>query len=223
VQRGTISYSDVPHKPSYVAPLQAPAVAAANLLITAWLFLPWRTARVRWMRPLAEVTQSARESGRPIIYYSWHAYEPFLLLAFRDVAPQLIPRAIGHDGFTSRLLQRAVAAYGFPVWVYRRRSPVPPKTQIIRMLERDGPIASLVADAGGTPRVVRPGFAEVVRSVEAYLVPIVVRVRLRLRVSRPWRYGLPLPFSRVDVLVGDPLDGRVATPESCRDALEDLG
>lgn len=223
MQRGTISYSDVPHQPSGIAPLQAPAIAAGNMLVAATLFLPWQTARVRWIRPLEEVIRSAQTSGRPIIYYSWHAYEPFLLLAFRDVASQLMPRTIGHDGFKSRLLQQAASAYGFHVWVFRRRSPVSPTKQIIRMLERDRPIASLVADAGGVPRVVRPGFAEVVRSVEAYLVPIVVRARPRLPVSRPWRYGFPLPFSRVDVHVGDPLDGRVATRETCREALEDLG
>jgi lysophospholipid acyltransferase (LPLAT)-like uncharacterized protein len=222
VRRGTISYSDVPYRASRFAALQAPAVAAGNLVVAASLLLPWHTARIRWIRPLSEVTESARASGRPIVYYSWHAYEPFLLLAFRDVPPALIPRAIGHDGFTSRLLQRACAAYGYPVWVYRRHSPVPPKTQIIRMLEDDHPVASLVADAGGAPRVVRPGLAEVVRSVGAYLFPIAVRVRFRLPLGRPWRYGLPLPFSRVDVHMGDALDGRTATPESCRVALEAL-
>jgi len=223
VQRGTISYSDVPYEASRLAPLQMPAVAAGNLLVTAVLFLPWRTTRVRWVRPLEEVTESARASGRPIIYYSWHAYEPFLVLAFRDVARQLIPLAIGHDGFTSRLVQGATSTYGMPVWVYRRRSPVPPKTQIIRMFERDRPIATIIAaDPGGVPGVVRPGFAEVSRAVEAWLVPMVVRARFRLPVGRPWQYGFPLPFSRVDVHVGDPLDGRVATPESCRDALEAL-
>jgi lysophospholipid acyltransferase (LPLAT)-like uncharacterized protein len=169
------------------------------------------------------VTRSALASGRPLIYYSWHAYEPFLLLALRDVAPQLVPQTIGHDGFRSRLLQLAASAYGFPVWVYRRRSPVTPTAQIIRMLERDRPIASLVADAGGAPRVVRPGFVNVARSAEAYLVPVVIRARPRLPVGRPWRYGFPLPFSRVDVHVGDPLDGRFVTSESCQEALEDIG
>ena len=212
----------MPYQPSRRAPLQAPAVAASNLLLAAGLFVPWHTARIRWTRPLAEVTAGARASGRPIIFYSWHAYEPFLVLAFRGVDPPLVPRAIGHDGFTSRLLQRAIAAYGFSIWVYRRRSPVSPKAQIIRMLEADSPIVSLVADAGGVPRVIRPGFAEVARTVGAYLVPAVPRVRFRLPLPRPWRYGLPVPFSRVDVRVGDPLDGREATPESCRAALQRL-
>jgi len=222
VPRGSISYSDVPHRRSRLAPFEAPAVAAGNLLVAGALFAPWHTARVRWTRPLDEVTRDARTSGRPLVYYSWHAYEPFLLLAMRDVPESLMPYAVGHDGFRSRLLQRAAAAYGFRVWVYRRRSPVSPTQQIIGLLERGGTSASLVADAGGAPRVVRPGFCEVMRTVRAHLVPIVVRARPRLSVGRPWEYGVPLPFSRVEVHVGDPLDGRAATPESCREGLEAL-
>jgi lysophospholipid acyltransferase (LPLAT)-like uncharacterized protein len=157
-----------------------------------------------------------------LIYYSWHAYEPFLLLAFRNIATEWTPHAIGHDGIASRSLQHAVAWFGVPVWVYRRRSPVTPTQQIIKLVKEQRHHVALVPDSGGPYGSVKPGIAEIARTVDAWVLPVVVRARGRLRIRRPWRYGFPLPFCSVDVYAGEPFDGRTASVDRCQRSLDAL-
>ncbi len=218
----SVSYSQVPFRRSWTAPLLAPVALVSNVAVMASVYIPWRTARIRWIPPLADVTQSIADSNRPLIYYSWHAYEPFLLLAFRDIATQWIPHAIGHDGIASRSLQHAVAWLGVPVWVYRRRSPVTPTQQIIQLVMEQRRHVALVPDAGGPYGSVKPGLAEIARAVDAWVIPVVVRARGRLGIRRPWRYGFPLPFCSVDVHSGEPLEGRIAGVDRFQLALEAL-
>jgi lysophospholipid acyltransferase (LPLAT)-like uncharacterized protein len=117
-------------------------------------------------------------------------------------------------------LHQSAAWYGFPVWAYRRRSPIPPKTQIIDLLKAERPIIGIFVDSGGPDGEVRPGFLEVARAAEALLVPLAWHARpvVPLRLSGR-RYCLPAPFSRITAYHGQPIDGVTATRDNCRDAL----
>ncbi len=220
--RRLVAYSPVPYRRSWARLLAAPLVLASNVAVGAAVYLPWRTARVRWAIPLDDVMRPVAGSGRSVIYYSWHAYEPFLVLAFRDIPLRSTPSAIGNDGIASRLVQHTVAWSGMPVWVYRRRSPVPPTEQVIQLLKRHPQQIALVPDAGGPYGRVKPGLAEIARAVDAWLIPIVVRGRGRLKIQRPWRYGFPTPFCTVTVYPGEPFEGGTATVDRCQRALEEL-
>ncbi|UCG86599.1 MAG: hypothetical protein JSW71_22320 [Gemmatimonadota bacterium] len=220
-EHGRISFASVPfEKPSWRRSLLTPVILASNVLLGLWIYPCWRTARITWIPSLDGLTRLSGDSGRPIIFYSWHAYEPLTLCAFRDFPSELQPTGIGHDGVLSRMLQRTTTWLGFRVWVYRRKSPVRPKQQIINMVNTRRCNIGLFADAGGPYRRVKPGLPEIAHATASWLVPVVVRGRPALRLSWPRRYGFPLPFCRLVACHGEPIDGLTATVDRCQEALE---
>lgn len=218
-----IRFSDAPYRTRALDVLLEPLVYITNLVVASCLYPAWRTARIRWEPEVAQLIRLFQDRSRPIICFAWHAYELNGVCVFRDFPRDLVPLAIGHDGPPSRALQQSVAWYGFPIWVYRRRSPIPPKAQIIGLLKSERPVIGVFVDSGGPDGHVRPGFLEVARAAEALLVPMAWHARpvLVLRAPRR-RYCLPVPFSQITAYYGQPLDGINATADDCRDALEAL-
>ena len=104
--------------------------------------------------------------------------------------------------------------------MYRRKSPIRPRQQIIEMINERRCNVGLFVDAGGPYGKVKPGLAEIARATEAWLVPVVVRGRPTLRFRWPSRYAFPLPFCSLVAHHGEPIDGRDATVEDCQEALE---
>ena len=212
----------VPFEQRWYAKLLQPIAIAANLVMTACLYPSWRTARVRWSPPYLGLMDRAREERRPIIFYSWHEYEPLTFLAFRDVPDPIKVTVIGHDGLLSRMLQQTAARLGFHVWIYRRRSPVRPKEQIIKLIQTRQCNIGLIPDAGGPYRKVKPGIAEIARATNALVVPLVTVGRRTVTVPWPKRFVLPLPFCSLVVWHGTALDGSTTTVAECQNALEGL-
>jgi len=120
------------------------------------------------------------------------------------------------------MLQQATAWLGFRLWVYRRKSPIRPKQQIIDMVTARGCHIGLFADAGGPYGQVKPGLPEIARATNAWLVPLVVRGRPVVKFRRPRRYIFPLPFCTLEAHHAAPIDGREATVEACQTALDAL-
>jgi len=118
------------------------------------------------------------------------------------------------------MLQRATAWLGFRLWIYRRKSPIRPKQQIIDMVMARGCNIGLFADAGGPYGQVKPGLPEIARATNAWLVPLVVRGRPVVTFKRPRRYIFPLPFCTLEANHAAPIDGRDATVEICQIALD---
>lgn len=218
--RGRISFASVPADDPRSQPLSRALIAVSNAALITWVYPCWGTARIRWDPSLEGLARLIQSTSRPLIYYSWHAYEPTSLCAFRDAPPELMPTAIGHDGLLSRMLQQATARLGYRVWVYRRGSPVPPRQQIIEMVRDRGCNIGLFADAGGPYGCVKPGLPEIGRATDAWLVPLVVRGRPTITFRRPWHYVFPLPFCRLTANTGEPIDGREATIAQCQEALD---
>jgi hypothetical protein len=218
-----VRFSDAPHQRSLLDVCLEPLVYAANVAVACSLYPAWRTARIRWEPDPAQLMRLFKERSRPIMCFAWHAYELNSLCAFRDFPRDVVPVAIGHDGPQSRALQQAAAWFDFPVWAYRRRSPVPPKDQIINLLKAERPVIGVFVDAGGPDGQVRQGFLDVARAAEALLVPLVWHARPALVLRLPHRrYCFPTPFARVTAYHGQPIDGISATPDACRDALRAL-
>lgn len=221
-QRGRVSFAQVPFEAAWYQPLLQPIAFASNVALAAWMYPCWRTARVRWHPPTEVLAQRARDSRRPIIYYSWHAYEPLTLVAFRDVPDPLKPTAIGHDGTLSRMLQRTGAWFGYHLWIYRRKSPIRPKDQIIDLIQRRGCNIGLFPDAGGPYGRVKPGLAEIAAATNALVVPLVTRCRPVVMLRWPRRYRFPLLFSSLVVYNGAPLDGPRTSTDEFQKAMEEL-
>jgi len=218
-----IRFSDAPYRARAFDAVWEPLVYVANLAAATCLYPAWRTARIRWEPDVEQLIRLFKDRSRPTICFAWHAYELNGVCVFRDFPRDLVPLAIGHDGPASRALQQSVAWYGFPIWVYRRRSPIQPKAQIINLLKAERPVIGVFVDSGGPDGQVRPGFLEVARAAEALLVPMAwhARPRLVLRALHR-RHCLPVPFSQITAYHGQPMDGIDATLADCRDALDAL-
>jgi lysophospholipid acyltransferase (LPLAT)-like uncharacterized protein len=218
-----IRFSGAPHQARVFDVLLKPLIYLSNLAAASCLYPAYRTTRIQWEPDVSELVRLFKERSRPIICFAWHAYELNSFCAFRDFPRDLVPLVIGHDGPLSRALQQSASWYGFTVWVYRRRSPIQPKTQIINLLKAERPVIGVFPDSGGPDGHVRPGFLEVARAAEALLVPMTWHARPVLTVlPAPRRYCLPVPFSSILACYGQPIDGVHATADDCRSALEVL-
>jgi len=218
-----IRFSDVPYRRRPLDVLLEPLVYVSNLVVASCIYPAWRTSRIQWEPDAAELIRLFKERSRPIMCFAWHAYELNSFCAFRDFPRDLVPLVVGHDGPQSRALQQSAAWYGFPVWVYRRRSPVQPKAQIINLLKAERPIIGVYVDSGGPDGQIRSGFLEVARAAEAILVPLAWHARPAVVLRSPGRrYCLPAPFSQIRAYHGHPIDGVSATRDDCRHALEVL-
>lgn len=67
----------------------------------------------------------------------------------------------------------------------------------------------------------KPGILEVARACGAQIVPFQVRSTPAIAFGKKLKHLLPVPFSRVDVRRGEPLDG-TTTLEDCQKALDVL-
>ena len=217
-----IRFSNVPHQPRALDALFEPLICSINIAVAGWLYPAWCSARVQWEPDVAELIRLFNERSRPIICYAWHKYELIGTCVFRDFPQDIIPIAISHDGFWSRALQQIGVWFGLPVWVYRRRSPVKPKDQLINLLKRERPIIGLFPDSGGPDGLIRSGFVDVAQAAGALLIPMAWHARPVLTLRFPRRYCFPIPFSRVIAYYGQPIDGTYLTNNNCRKALEEF-
>jgi len=220
--RSPIRFSTAPHDTKWYGAALQPLIYANNLALAAIVHPGWRTARVRWDPDEARLIRLLRDRPSSVIFYSWHASILLIVCAFRDFPADLVPTAIGHDGFRSRAVQQTVTWFGCPVWAYRRTSPVRPKQQLADFLAESRRIVGLLPDAGGPEGEMRPGIVEVARATNSLLVPLAVTARPVATLRVPQRLFLPLPFSSVSAYWDEPIAGDEATVNGCRTALERL-
>jgi hypothetical protein len=219
-----IRYSPAPYEAPWYETLLSPVVLAGNLAVAAVAYPGLHTARVSWHPDAGPLIAFLRERTRPVIFYSWHAYELPILCAVYHLPDDVRPLGIGHDGLFSRVFQRATTWLGVPVWVYRRRSAVKPGQQIIDLIQtaEEPPILGLIPDAGGPYGKMKPGILRIARATSAHLVPVAVHAEPSLLQRHPARYVIPLPLGRVRVHFGAALDGSTVSAEEAHAALEAL-
>lgn len=216
---GRLVYADVPH-----APATSRALEPLFLLSNAWLFVLhapslW-SARVGFAEPLEPLVAAART--RPLVWLTWHRFNLAATAALRALPPAIRPTLVMHDGAASRALTHEASAWlGFETFVFRRRSPVPPRTQLTDYVRRSGRSIVNLPDSGGPYGAMKPGILEVVRACDALVVPFVVDVRPSLTLGRRLRHVVPLPFARVTLRRGAPLDASAGV-DDCQRALDAL-
>lgn len=221
-QPDRVSFARVSRETPRRRRLARPVTFASNAGLALLAYPCWRTAHIRWNVPPDRLLELMKTSERPLLYYSWRAYELPTFLAFRDVSRQLRPTGIGHDGLLSFLLQRVTSWAGYRVWLYRRFSPIRPTDQIVELVKNRRRNIGVFPDAGGPDGRVKPGLTAIARATNALVVPILARGEPSVTVKWPRRYSFPLPFCSVVVYTGDPLDGTTATADECQAALEEL-
>ncbi len=146
-------------------------------------------------------------SGRPVIYTVWHCHLLFPLYYVRRYYPQLPPVVVmaspSRDG---EFIGEVARGLGFTVcFGSRRKGGVKALKQMAEYFRR-GYSCGIIADGSrGPARVAQSGPLYLARETQAPLVPLVVASRRKITFNTWDRFELPLPFSRIAVLVGEPL------------------
>jgi len=157
--------------------------------------------------------------GPPVIYTAWHCHllSPlFTSRRFRGSHPPMVLMASpSRDGEFIAQLARGL---GFVVLLgSRRKGGVQTLGQMAACFRR-GHSCGMIADGSrGPARVAQKGPLYLARETGGAILPVAVAASRKLTFDTWDRFELPLPFSRLALLVGDPLQVR---PEDRGPALE---
>ncbi|HEY9074372.1 MAG TPA: lysophospholipid acyltransferase family protein [Desulfobaccales bacterium] len=165
-------------------------------------------------------------SGQPVLYTAWHCHLLFPLFYARHYAQQLPPVVLmaspSRDG---EFIAAVARGLGFTVCFGSRRKGGVQALQQLADFYRQGYSCGLIADGSrGPARVAQKGPLYLARIANAPLVPLAVAASLK-KTFQTWdRFQVPLPFSRLALLVGEPLrvgpEARGAVMETLRQELE---
>jgi len=172
---------------------------ALGVVLRLWL----ATLRVRVVvHPELEVARN-----RPWVLAFWHGKQ-LPLLAWRRRRPTVVLVSLSGDG---TMQASALAVQGLHVVRgSSSRGGVRGLASLVRQMKRDGADAAFAVDGPRGPRGVAKGGAVVAaRASGGVLVPVASRVRRGLVLHDAWdRFALAWPFTRVDVVLGRPIDPR---------------
>jgi hypothetical protein len=218
---GRIVYADVPHEPPPFERATRPLCWLGNATVFGLIAAAARTSRITWA-PSPEVPASARTSG-PIVYLTWHRFNFASTPALALLPDEARPSLVMHDGLASRALTHDASRwFGFETFVFRRRSPVSPRTQIADYVRTAGRSIVVLPDSGGPYGRVKPGMMQVAAECGAWMQPFVVRARGAVVIGRATRHVVPLPRATLELCWGDPLPPG-ATVQQCQHAMDALG
>ena len=136
--------------------------------------------------------------------------------------PDLAPSYLAHDHFVSEAHSWSAGWLGLRVVHYGRSSHIEPRQQIIRFVQKTHRHLLIFADSAGPYGQLKPGMVEIAEATNALLVPVGLDVTPDIRVGHTWRHRLHIPAARVDVRVGQALEGTNATLAQAQQALEAL-
>jgi hypothetical protein len=153
-----------------------------------------------------------RGAGGPILFAYWHRWAIHHLFHFsggshitmssRKDAGELGYRVLSRHGYTTVRGASGVQSSGG----WKDRGGRDALDQIIRTIRDTGYDAGLTVDGPhGPPLVVKPGIVLLAQGTGAPIVPMAVASRPRLVLPTWDRMHVPLPFSRIVYLFGDPL------------------
>jgi lysophospholipid acyltransferase (LPLAT)-like uncharacterized protein len=166
-------------------------------------------------------------SGAPVIYTTWHGHllSPlFFAQRYRGTQPAMVLMASpSRDG---EFIAQVARGLGFIVFSgSRRKGGVQALRQMAIWFNR-GHSCGMIADGSrGPARVAQKGPLYLARQTQGPILPLAVAARYKLTFDSWDRFELPLPFSRLALIVGEPLrvrlDDRGPALEARRLELED--
>jgi lysophospholipid acyltransferase (LPLAT)-like uncharacterized protein len=177
------------------------APALARRLVQAYLLTcPWELVAT------PEVKQFIA-SGPPVIFTAWHCHllSPlFYAHQYREVQPPMVLMASpSRDG---EFIAEMARGLGFMVFSgSRRKGGVQALRQMATWFNR-GHCCGMIADGSrGPARVAQKGVLYLARETQGPIIPLGVAARRKVTFDTWDRFELPLPFSRLALLVGEPL------------------
>jgi lysophospholipid acyltransferase (LPLAT)-like uncharacterized protein len=146
-------------------------------------------------------------SGQPVIYTIWHCQLLYPLYYMRRYYPQLPPVVVmaspSRDG---EFIGKVARGLGFTVCYGSRRKGGVQALQHMAEYFRQGYSCGLIADGSrGPAREAQKGPLYLARVTRAPLIPLAVASSRKVAFNTWDRFELPLPCSRLVVLVGEPL------------------
>ena len=187
------------------------AVLAMALALAARLWLS--TLRVRVVaHPALALTDE-----RPWVLAFWHGTQ-MPILAWRGRKDTVVLVSLSSDG---ALQARALKMLGLHVVRgSSSRGGAAGLAALVRAMKRNGADAAFAVDGPRGPyRAVKGGAILAARATGGVVVPALGGVRRGITLRRAWdRFAVALPFSRVDVALGAPIDPNVTV--DARGALE---
>ena len=165
-------------------------------------------------------------SGQQALYTTWHCHLLFPLFYVRHYEGQLPPLVLmaspSRDG---EFIAEVARGLGFAISFGSRRKGGVQALQQMAGYYRRGYSCGLIADGSrGPARIAQNGPLYLARITNGPIVPLAVAASRR-KIFQTWdRFVLPLPFSRLALLVGEPLhvppEARGAALEALRQELE---
>jgi lysophospholipid acyltransferase (LPLAT)-like uncharacterized protein len=146
-------------------------------------------------------------SGLPVIFTTWHCHllSPlFFARRYRGTQPAMVLMASpSRDG---EFIAEVARGLGFEVFLgSRRKGGVKALHQMVIWFKR-GHSCGMIADGSrGPARVAQKGPLYLARQTQSPILPIAVASRRKLTFDTWDRFELPLPFSRLALIVGEPI------------------
>jgi lysophospholipid acyltransferase (LPLAT)-like uncharacterized protein len=174
--------------------------------LAAYAEILWKTCRTDiqgW-----DLAAGILETGSPFIITAWHGQTHLLYPAFKDHLDLRRLAMIVVDDPRQAVLStfaQVVGAQTFPV--IRSDTTMAGARNMVALLQalKAGNFAYIAPDGpDGPPRVAKEGVAFLAARLNAWLIPIGSYCRTCYRIRRWDRYSLPLPWSRIRVVVGKP-------------------
>lgn len=170
------------------------------------LGLIWSTCRVRVIRG-AEHLEAARQAGNPAVIVYWHQMQVFCAWLLRRQARAGMPIAILTSPSVSGEVPAAmIRAWGMePLRGSSTRASGEALRDMYNVVHRDRRSLVLTADGPKGPRhEFKPGAVLVAKMAGVPVIPMAYAARPCKRWSSWDEFLLPLPFSRVAIVVGEP-------------------
>jgi lysophospholipid acyltransferase (LPLAT)-like uncharacterized protein len=146
-------------------------------------------------------------SGLPVIFTTWHCHllSPiFTAHQFRgSQAAMVLMASPSRDG---EFIAEMARGLGFIVLMGSRRKGGVQTMRRMAEWFRQGHSCGMIADGSrGPARIAQKGVLYLARETQAPILPVAVAARRKLTFNTWDRFELPLPFSRLALLVGEPL------------------
>lgn len=209
----------IPRWRTVVFPVLAPAIA---LLVRLY----WRSCRIRVVAGAEHLDALAR-AGRPIIPCYWHGAQLFCAAyLFRRRRGDFSFGALVSPSRDGELGAQLLARLGAkPVRGSDRRTGAQAMRELYLAVKEEGISPVMTPDGSKGPvHVFKPGPVMLAQLSGAPMVPMTSAARFALRL-RTWdRFLVPLPFTRVDIAIGAPVEvpraGRLGDPAEFQRRME---
>ncbi|MDY6875957.1 MAG: hypothetical protein SWK90_07135 [Chloroflexota bacterium] len=187
--------------------------------LSAYARLIWRTAR--YCVEGQEHVDQVHASGHPLIIAAWHGMTMMFtgyIAAQEDPSQYVLVVPDDHRGAVLSVWARRLGAISFPISMKADSMVAARRLLALIRQMKEGKSLYLNPDGpDGPSHEPKGGVVFIARKAGALVVPAGAFTATGIHLSRWDRYTIPFPFSRITVVLGEPLEVR---PESDPDQMQ---